>query len=347
MSGLVIDICLFAHNEAERITSVLGDLVQQSLLANDGTDWRLVVMANGCSDDTTAVAERWKSEQPERLAHRIEIATIQKSGKSRSWNIFTHQLLRPDAQQVIFMDADIRLVDPRTIQMMSESLAARSELKVYVSRPVKDIQYYNLKVGPVAWLINQGGGMLDDYRTSISGQLYVIRSETARSITMPIGLPVEDGFLREMILTDLLSRPEEISRIDGRNDVFHVYESLRTVRQLLRHQTRIVIGSAINAALFASLRRKQMSFDEAKRYLRAVADDEDWLRTTLKAELPRAPFGYVPFHFLHKRLNIGKRTDIRMSAKTLLMTAVGFSMDAVVYVLATIRMTRGQGVGYW
>lgn len=347
MTGRAIDICLFAHNEAKTIATVLSDLLQQSLFTDENLDWRLVVMANGCSDDTAECAERWKSAQDARFAQRIEIVTIAKSGKSRSWNIFTQQLLRPRADVVIFMDADIRLVEDDTLAILAEGLATRPELKVFVSRPVKDIQHFNLKVGPIGWLINQGGGMLDDFRTSISGQLYAVRAEMAKTIAMPIGLPVEDGFLREMILTDLLSRPEDLSRIDGQESAFHVYESLRTVSQLVRHQKRIVVGSAINASLFASIRRKALNFDEARTYLRAAADDENWLRETLIEELPRAPYGYVPFHFLVKRLTIGKRTDIRMSFKTLMMIAVGFSMDAVVYVLATLRMTKDRGVGYW
>ena len=76
--------------------------------------------------------------------------------------------------------------------------------------------------------IAAGGDGLTDYRKSICGQLFILRADMARRIGLPAGLPVEDGFFRAMIVTDLLSGPERLDVLDGDPGVFHVYESIRT-----------------------------------------------------------------------------------------------------------------------
>lgn len=342
-----VDICVFAHNEAAAIATFLSDLSEQTLLSDPAIDTRVWVMANGCTDDTAERARRWLSESEGPLAHRTLVVALEKGGKSRTWNAFTHGAARPESEFFIFMDSDIRLVAPTTLARMVAAIASRPELKVFVSRPVKDICHFGRKTGVVGWLISQGSGMLDDFRISIAGSLYVLRSDIARCIAMPIGLPVEDGFLREMVLTDLLSRPEQISRIDGDASIFHVYESIQTVGALLRHQTRLIVGSAINAALFAAIRRRSPTIEDSKAILREAMADEAWLPRLVSAELPRAPFGYVPFHFLHKRLAALRRKDVNLNVMKMMMLAIGVVFDAVVYVSATAKMARGEGVGYW
>jgi glycosyltransferase involved in cell wall biosynthesis len=342
-----IDICVFAHNEAGAIATFLSDLSEQTLLQDRAIDVRVWVMANGCTDDTVDRAERWLAAEDGTLARRTRVVALEKGGKSRTWNAFTHGVARPESELFIFMDADIRLVEPTTLGRMVAAIVSRPELKVFVSRPVKDICHFGKKTGAVGWLIAKGSGMLDEFRTSIAGSLYVLRSDMARAIAMPIGLPVEDGFLREMVLTDLLSQPEQISRIDGDPTIFHVYESIQTVGALLRHQTRLIIGSAINAALFAAIRRRSPTLEDSKAILREAMADETWLPRLVAAELPRAPFGYVPFHFLHKRLAVLRRKDIDLNVTRLAMLAIGVVFDAVVYVAATAKMARREGVGYW
>ena len=93
----------------------------------------------------------------------------------------------------------------------------------------------------------------------------------------------EDGFIRAMVLTDLLSAPQDLTRIDGDPEAFHVYESIRDIGALIRHQTRIVVGSAVNAALFAHIRRHAPTEEQAHALLTAAAvatfDRVTWLET--------------------------------------------------------------------
>lgn len=321
--SLKVDLGVFAHDEAEGIAAMVAGLRAQHL--PEGVDLRLLVLANGCSDDTAARAR----------AAGAEVADLPEGGKSRTWNRFTHDLSRPEADLLVFADADITLPEKDALARLIAGLGQRPGLWVLNSRPVKDTALR----GPRTWverLALKSSGGLDDWRTAICGQLYAMPAARARRFRLPIGLPVEDGFLRALVLTDGLTGPEDLTRIDGAEGVRHIYASETTLGGLLRHQERIVIGSAINAALFARLRAAPDPGAEAAR----LATDPAALPQVLRASLPRWPHGYVPFHFLFKRLS-------RARFSRLPVALLGFGFDAIVYLRAQIRMARGAGAGFW
>ncbi len=148
---------------------------------------------------------------------------LPKAAKSRTWNSFVHQYSRPAAEVLVFCDADIELPEVDSLVRLINGLQANPALSVMNSQPIKDIIYRPAKLGLVDKLIALSAGKLDDWKTAICGQLYAMPSPAARSAYLPIGLPVEDGFLRAMVLTDGLIGPENLGRIDGEEGVFHIY----------------------------------------------------------------------------------------------------------------------------
>lgn len=343
--SIKLDIGICAYNEASRIADLIMDLSGQDIFADPAIDLRVLILANGCSDDTVGVARAAIAALPEDHAAAFVVEDFAQGGKSRTVHRFIHTESRDEADILGFMDADIRLPRSDTLTRMARQLADRPELAAFSSRPVKDVDHDNLPVGPVGKIIAAGGGGLTDFRKSICGQLYMMRSVTARRIGLPVGLPVEDGFIRAMVLTDLLSAPEMLDRLDGDPEIFHVYASIRGLGELIHHQTRIVVGSAVNAALFAVIRRDAPTEAQAHDLLMQVAGEEDWLLTTLRAELPRAPFGFVPFEFLVKRLR--RARGQRKSLRDRVVLALGFGLDLLVYLMASLRMIRSRGAGHW
>nr|WP_205911779.1 glycosyl transferase group 2 family protein [Rhodobacter sp. SGA-6-6] len=318
-----VDLGVFAHDEAGGIAAMVAGLRAQEL--PPGVDLRLLVLANGCTDDTAARAR----------AAGAEVVDLPEGGKSRTWNRFTHDLSRPEADLLVFADADISLPEKDALARLIAGLAARPGLWVLNSQPVKDTALRGPRTLVERLALKASGG-LDDWKTAICGQLYAMPAARARRFRLPIGLPVEDGFLRAMVLTDGLTGPEDLTRIDGAEGVRHVYASETTLRGLIRHQERIVIGSAINAVLFAHLRAAPDPAAETAR----LATDPAALPQVLRAGLPRLPHGYVPFHFLFKRLS-------RARLSRLPVALMGFGFDAIVYLRAQIRMARGTGAGFW
>lgn len=323
------DLGIFAHDEAAGIAAMVAAAqAQAQACADAGIALRILVLANGCRDDTAALAR----------AAGAEVADLAKGGKSRTWNRFVHDLSRAEADTLVFADADIAWTEPDALARLIAGLAGRPGLWVLNSQPVKDLALRGASTLVERLALRAAGG-LDDWKTAICGQLYAMPAARARRFHLPAGLPVEDGFLRAMVLTDALAAPEDFGRIDGLDGLFHVFASERSLGGLIRHQERIVIGSAINACLFAQLRALPASARTAA--LVRAATDEGWLAAVLRAGLPRAPFGYVPFHFLVKRL-------ARPGAlRRLPITLLGLGFDAIVFLRAQIRMARGAGAGFW
>lgn len=327
-----VDLGIFAHDEGATIARMVAGVLAQD---RGGLDLRVLVLANGCTDDTAARAR----------AAGAEVADLPEGGKSRTWNRFVHDLSRSDAEVLIFADADIELPTPDTLLQLVALLQARPGLHVANSRPVKDIVARPEGLGLQDRLIAMAGGTLDDWRTAICGQLYAMPAARARAHHLPIGLPVEDGFLRAMVLTDGLTAPEDLSRLDGAG-AWHVYASERSIGALIRHQVRIVIGSAINSAIFETI--VALPPDQRVGVLRSAAEQEGWLPHLLHRRLPRWPQGWVPVHFLLKRSQNLLRDRRRLWApKGLILLVAGFGFDLIVYLRAQIQMARGTGAGYW
>ena len=336
----IIDIAVFAHNEEDNIADILLELDQQDILESSDHSVNVYILANGCQDKTVTKAEGFLSQLNNSSAFSVHDLSL--GGKSRTWNTFTHHISRADVGILVFMDADISMPDGTTLRRLVKMLAENAQLDAVTSKPVKDIVINPVGLSPIDKVIAKAGGTLNDWRHSICGQLYAMRADTARSFHLPIGLPVEDGFVRAMITTSVLSETPTDRKIDGSDDVYHVYKSERSIAGLLRHQTRIVIGSAINATLFEVLRREDGS--GIKSLLKVSSENPEWLPGILRNELPKAKSGWVPWHFLFKRINNFRH---QASFKSKVIIILGFGFDAVAFVMAQIRMARGAGAGFW
>lgn len=341
-----ITIAIFAHNEEQDLPDLIMDLSRQDIFYDKDFEVRILILANGCTDATVVVADKTLSFLPADIGWHIRILDLPQGGKSRTAHRFIHEFSDPEDDVLGFMDADIRLPDPQSLRKMAEMLRMRPDLLVVNSRPVKDVAFHGNAKGMVPRLIATGGDGLTDWKKSICGQLFMVRAMAVRRIGMPVGLPVEDGFFRAMLLTGLLSRPENLSVIDGHPEVFHVYQSIDSIAGLVRHQSRIVIGSAINATIYRKIRAEASSEAEAHDLLMQAAIQERWLQDVIARDLPRRPYGYVPFQLVSKRWR-RYLSGRKFGPKPTLSLFLGTGLDLVVWVVASYKMHKGGGANYW
>lgn len=332
---------IFAHNEARDLPRLLDDICTQDILSDVTVSVEFHLLANGCTDDTAEVARRHALK--DRLGEAFVVHDFPEGGKSRTWNRFVHEQTPDEADLLGFLDADIRLGGPGHLSGLVRGLAAREDLRAFVSRPVAD------RAGAttlIARAIVRGGGTSGDWQRAICGQCYLLRAAAARHIHLPVGLPVEDGFLRAMLLTDCMERLDGPMSISGNPDLWHLFEPERTLGGFLRHQQRIIVGGAVNTALFTALRAEPDGTRAAE--LARAAQDPGWLGKRLREQLPTRQYGWVPWSFLYKRAghmtaNLHRPADwlrlVRLPAY--------FCLDLVVYLRAQYRLARGIGENYW
>lgn len=339
-----VDIGVFVYNEEKNIARMIHELSKQDILEDERYSVNIYLLANGCKDNSVSIAinviEKLK------LNDLIQVVNFREGGKSRTWNKFVHQISRKDVDYLIFADCDIYFTQTNILNSLCEKLLSNSNLCAASSRPLKDLAFTEQPLSLIDRVILASSGGLNDWRRSICGQLYITRADVAKNIYMPIGLPVEDGFMRAMIVTDGFQSQAELTKIEGDENIFHIYESERTINALIKHQSRIVIGSAINAIIYKHINSFQTC--EKQNILKEASQDELWLKDLIQDELPKWPYGWVPFSFLTKRLSRAvEEPRLFNTPKKIIMLLLGLIFDTVIYFLSQYKMIRGSGAGYW
>ncbi|WP_417550267.1 glycosyltransferase [Methylophaga sp.] len=340
---LKVDIGIFAHNEEKNIRQIIETVKQQDIFYSEQYSVKVFILANGCKDNTIKFAQPLVDE-----TSKFEIVDLPISGKSRTWNRFVHELSSKDADQLIFCDSDIWFTKKNVLRDLSEGLNKNAMLSAMSSRPIKDLVLAQNRQSITDKTIASSGDSFNNWKKSICGQLYALTSSTARSIYLPIGLPVEDGYVRAMILTENMTSSENLSKISGDEDIFHLYQSERTIKNLINHQTRIVIGSAINYIVFEELRQKNFTKKEMIEFTKSISENESWLGKLITLKLPSKKYGWVPWHFLIKRFKY-VTSDRRklLKPKKLILLILGVCFDLIVFIKAQYKMAKGSGAGYW
>ncbi len=343
---------MLAHNESVSISTTLQSLFQQSLF-NEPDPRKvieIVVVPNGCTDETAAVSRVTLEELVKLSTHagvRWQVCEVDQPGKSNAWNLYVHQFSHPAADYLFLMDADIQFLEPHTLRNMVDTLEATPDAWVCVDTPVKDValkekKSLNERLSASVSASSQGGEPV------ICGQLYCGRAAVLRGICMPVGLPVEDGFLRAMVLTDRFTSPEVFDRIVLCKSASHIFEAYTDVNHLLRHERRLVIGSTINAFIYnylwANCNRQQ---DAGSLIKRRNDQDPIWLSQLIQAAMLEKGWWVIPQPFLFRRF---KRLQRHRPLKLMLrlpLAVIAFLADLLVFFQANRELHRGVGIGYW
>jgi glycosyltransferase involved in cell wall biosynthesis len=223
-------IAVFAHNERRLIRTALASIPA----AAGGRPIRVVVLANGCSDDTSDRVRACTD-----LIADLTLVEIDLGDKANAWNTYIHEYLTTEAasRTVVhfFTDGDVRL-EPNALVHLAETFAAEPMLNAVGGLPTTG---RNREVWRQRML---AGG-------SLAGNLYSLRDSFVRTVRerqlrMPIGLFGEDRFVSWMVDTDFGT----IDRRSAARRAFHLdagfaFDSLspwriRDYRIFLRRQWR-------------------------------------------------------------------------------------------------------------
>ena len=349
-----LSIGVLAHNESNSISVLLQTLCLQSLLttANKEHIIEIIVVPNGCTDNTAFIARNTLEKlalQSGRASWKWKICEVQEAGKSNAWNLFIHQFASPDSDFFCLMDADIKLHDSSTLEKMLDVLTDNPEYWIALDRPIKDVELKQNKSAfdklSVAVSKSSNKGQL-----YICGQLYCARAEPLRNIWMPAGLPVEDGFLTQMIISEnfTVKNPTFDKRIVRVKEASHIFEAYTNPLELVNHEVRVVIGIVINIFLTAYLRERCSDTLSAGMLIKQMNQENHfWLDSFMHKSLAKDKKWIIPLSLVFRRYTSLGNHSLWKALLRIPIATLAFIVDLSIFVRANSILRREVITNYW
>lgn len=339
---MLIAIVIIAKDEAAAIGGLIEQLRRQSLFT-EKHGIGIVVVANGCTDDTTAVAKRTLHETMESAGIGWQVYDTPVAGKARSWNLAVHELIEPETDVGFFLDADIDLAGPDVLADLLIQLEASPSARAVSGYPVKDIarksnksliDRFSLKVSAQTPALH-----------SINGSLYVARMGELRRIWLPVPTPGEDGMLSALIHTDGFSHAPQLDLIERAPAPTHYFET-HNIGAFFRHERRMTVGTVINGWLFEHFWAGEHESHVGQLVARRNEDDPVWVQRLIE-DHTRGRTWPLPRRMLTWRLD-----NLRGMGPGRAIVRAPFSLAATVLNLwpaiqANRTLKRKDAAGYW
>lgn len=294
-----VSVGILAYNEADCIIDTIRSLFAQSAFQRPYPDctFEIIVVPNGCTDDTSAVARQALTELTASIPNtylRWQICKVCQAGKPNAWNCFVHDFADPTADYLILMDADIQFLETYTLDSLVQSLESDPEAQVAVDTLVKDIALKPSKslIERLSLSVSKVSGAGSVW---ISGQLYCGRGALLRRIWIPAGIDVEDGFLWKMVVTNCLTTPEIPQRVVQAAPAAHVFEAYTNIKRLLRHERWLIAANTINSFIFADLYMICNPRQDAGSLIRLRNEkDPYWVNRLIQANVAQKGWWIIP-----------------------------------------------------
>ena len=340
-----ITIGILAYNEAVTIPRILHSLFQQSLFQDNNSEIiEVIIVPNGCTDNTVQVAKN--------VLHSTQfpwqVCEVEEAGKSNAWNLFIHQFSASDTDFFFLMDADITLYAHDTLEKMVDVLVQNPEYWVSLDRLIKDVE------------LKENQNLLEKLSIAVSksssaqlyicGQLYCARASVLRNIWMPAGLPVEDGFLTQMVIREnfTIKNPTFEKRIVRVNEASHVFEAYTNAIELINHEVRVVVGIVINIFLtyyFNSRCNEQLTAGT----LIAQMNQENhfWLDDFVKNTVVKNSWWVIPTSLVFRRYRSLQNYSLWKAFLRIPIATLAFIVDLSVFIQANSKLHRKTVTNYW
>lgn len=352
--NIKISIGILAHNEVNSIARLLHSLCNQSLFvdSNNKTTIEVVIVANGCTDETAIVARNVL----EKLSQKVnlnsfdwQVCEVTEPGKSNAWNLFIHRFSALDVDFFYLIDADIRFLAKDTLEKLRDVLVANPEYWVSIDRPIKDVELKAnknlLEKLSVAVSKSSNEGQL-----YICGQLYCSRASALRSIWMPAGLPVEDGFLTQMIISEnfTIENPTFEKRIVRVEEASHIFEAYTNPLELIDHEVRVVVGIVINIFLTYYFRERcNEQLTAGTLIAKMNRESHFWLNDFVKNVMAKKSWWIIPISLVFRRYRSLKSHSLFKTLLRIPIATLAFIVDLSVFIRANDKLHREVISNYW
>jgi len=354
---MVVSIGILAWNEAETIENTLLSLFKQTALCQTDIGpkkytWEIVVVPNGCTDETAAVSRKVLSQQVALIANpdiTWAVHEIAESGKSNAWNRFIHEYSSRQAEIILMLDADIELAQPETITNTVAALLGDPLAVAAVDLPLKDaLKKANRSI--VERISTASSSMHASSSPGLSGQFFCARADALRRIWMPKGLSVEDGFLSALLCSDYCRSQPDPRKLIRAPNASHYYETLTSLSAIFRHELRLVIGTALNCYLvwdFLIFATDPRGGGAGELIRNQLENDPNWYSRLMTNSIRNRGWWVLPRGMLFRRFSgYDSYRGIRFF-RWFMIAFVGFLFDFPILMVANRRLKSANLIGYW
>lgn len=351
---MIVSLGILAYNESANIDAMIASLCEQSLFRGavpEVTHVEVVCVANGCTDDTSARARdalaRGLASPPPGMTFHTVVRDVEKGDKCNAWNIYVHEASNPAATYLSLLDADIHFLTPDTLANTVRLLQSDPRALVATDRPVKTLP--EAKSSALVRKFSLAtSGLGDPGVNAICGQMYLGRSETLRSIWIPPGLPVEDGFIRACVVTKGFLAEEDILRVRRAENASHSFEGETRLGSIIHHHKRMFIGNYINSLLYGYLWNVSPEGGPPLAQLRASCErDPAWVGGLIRSKLATSGRYFMPKALTRKRWTRLSKLGPLGKIKGLPVAFGGYLFDVYVARIAERSLRKGEGLGFW
>jgi glycosyltransferase involved in cell wall biosynthesis len=354
---MIVSIGMLAYNEAAGIDKTIASLLSQSVFHSKAkqlpiTEWEIIVVPNGCSDNTEEVAHAALQQGLNKitgLSIKFSVKSLAQGGKSNAWNHYVHTMSHPNADTLILVDSDIEFGHIDTILNCLTELNNNPHAKVVVDLALKD---FVKKTNPT-WIEKisaRSSGIQLEGRVGLSGQFYCAAAQTLRDVWMPQGLSGEDGFLNGMIVTDLFRSEPDTRRVVRAANANHYYEGLSSLRHIFHHELRIVIGTCLNCYFmwdFLKFATPPNGPGAGELVREQLAADPTWYRRTIENQIRNRGWFVLPRDMVFRRLASLRGIGFKRALRRLPLALIGTLLDIPTFWLANRKLKSGKALGFW
>ncbi|ESA37262.1 glycosyl transferase family 2 [Leptolyngbya sp. Heron Island J] len=345
---LTISIGILAYNEADSINKTLQSLSNQSIFNETNLDWdiEIIIVPNGCTDSTAEVAKKTlnqiTSNQIKRKRFSWKVCELAQAGKARAWNSYVHDFSNAAADYLILMDADIQFIEETTLQNLILALETNSNASISTDKPVKDVLLKpnkNLIERLSALASGVSGASVDE--VWICGQLYCARTLVLRRITIPLGVEMDDGYLWEMTVTDMLTTSRNLKRVVRAKDASHSFQAYTDLTTLLSHEKWLIVSDTINSFIFDYLKASNRIGEDLSLVIQKNNDSNpDWVANLVRTRVSSMGRWVIPNWFLYRRFKSLKNYSLFKLFWMLPIALMAFLVDMFISTLANSALHR-------
>ena len=298
---VVLSIGIMAGNEEDSIQTTLESLFRQTVferLTVRHQQCEVVVVIPACTDRTIAltrsVFDRMEREHEWSDGFTLRLIDLPDAGKANAWNRFVHEFSAVEARFICTMEPNIVFHHRDTIYNLMSTLERRPHVPASTGRQCSDLMFKERRTWSER-LSLATSAMTGAEARRICRQLFCVRTNVARNLVIPRDLETsEDGFIKEIICTDFLTRDGSTTRIAVAPEAAHIFEANVTAQQVLEAQTRQMLGQAAVHVAIEYL--KTLPWNDrvnlAETIRRLESRDPDWLKRLIAEHLRAQRFSW-------------------------------------------------------